>query len=42
MKNVQRTVLMMGKIVEQVQSIPCGNTSAGLFGLFFNIVFALC
>merc|ERR1719248_552103 len=25
-KNIQRTVLMMGRIVEQVQSIPCGNT----------------
>lgn len=32
-KNVQRTVLMMGKIVEQVQSIPCGNTSAALFAI---------
>jgi len=31
-KNVQRTVLMMGKIVEQVQSIPCGNT-CGLVGV---------
>jgi len=27
-QNVQRTVLMMGRIVEQVQSIPCGNTAA--------------
>merc|ERR1719253_2551087 len=31
-KNVQRTVLMMGRIVEQVQSIPCGNT-CGLVGV---------
>lgn len=25
-KNVQRTVIMMGKYVEQVQDVPCGNT----------------
>jgi len=31
-KNVQRTVLMMGRIVEQVSSIPCGNT-CGLVGV---------
>lgn len=27
-KNVQRTVLMMGRNVEQVQDVPCGNTVA--------------
>eukprot|EP00918_Siedleckia_nematoides_P106914 GHVU01233192.1.p1 GENE.GHVU01233192.1~~GHVU01233192.1.p1 ORF type:complete len:833 (+),score=141.07 GHVU01233192.1:188-2686(+) len=27
-KNIQRTVLMMGRYVEQVQDIPCGNTVA--------------
>ena len=31
-KAVQRTVLMMGRIVEQVPEIPCGNT-VGLVGL---------
>merc|ERR1712182_178151 len=31
-KNVQRTVLMMGRIVEQASSIPCGNT-CGLVGV---------
>lgn len=25
-KNIQRTVIMMGKYVEQVQDVPCGNT----------------
>lgn len=27
-KNIQRTVLMMGRYVDQVQDIPCGNTCA--------------
>lgn len=27
-KNIQRTVLMMGRFVEQVQDVPCGNTVA--------------
>ena len=27
-KNIQRTILMMGKYTEQVQDIPCGNTAA--------------
>jgi len=27
-KNVQRTVLMMGRAVEQIQDVPCGNTVA--------------
>lgn len=27
-KNIQRTVLMMGRNVEQVQDVPCGNTVA--------------
>ncbi|EER03616.1 elongation factor 2, putative [Perkinsus marinus ATCC 50983] len=27
-KNIQRTVLMMGRYVEQVSDIPCGNTCA--------------
>ncbi|EZG63620.1 elongation factor 2 [Gregarina niphandrodes] len=27
-KNVQRTVIMMGRNVEQVQDVPCGNTCA--------------
>eukprot|EP00914_Ancora_sagittata_P034537 GHVO01069712.1.p1 GENE.GHVO01069712.1~~GHVO01069712.1.p1 ORF type:complete len:512 (-),score=107.81 GHVO01069712.1:100-1476(-) len=31
-KNVQRTVLMMGRYVEQVQDVPCGNT-VGLVGI---------
>ena len=31
-KTIQRTVLMMGRIVEQVPEIPCGNT-VGLVGL---------
>merc|ERR1719352_927814 len=31
-KNVQRTVLIMGRYVEQVQSVPCGNT-CGLVGV---------
>ena len=31
-KNVQRTVLMMGKLVEQVPDVPCGNT-VGLVGV---------
>jgi len=31
-KSIQRTVIMMGRIVEQVPSIPCGNT-AGLVGV---------
>ena len=31
-KAIQRTVLMMGRIVEQVPEIPCGNT-VGLIGL---------
>ena len=31
-KNIQRTVLMMGRTVEQVPAIPCGNT-CGLVGV---------
>lgn len=31
-KNVQRTLLMMGRHVEAVESVPCGNT-VGLVGL---------
>jgi elongation factor 2 len=31
-KNIQRTVVMMGRIQESVPDIPCGNT-AGLVGL---------
>eukprot|EP00300_Choanocystis_sp_HF-7_P014094 c18563_g1_i1.p1 GENE.c18563_g1_i1~~c18563_g1_i1.p1 ORF type:complete len:528 (-),score=72.29 c18563_g1_i1:91-1674(-) len=31
-KNIQRTVLMMGRYVEQVQDVPCGNT-VGLVGI---------
>merc|ERR1712182_85114 len=31
-KNIQRTVLMMGRYVEQVQSVPAGNT-CGLVGV---------
>jgi len=31
-KNIQRTVLMMGRYVEQVQDVPCGNT-CGLVGI---------
>lgn len=31
-KNIQRTVLMMGSKVEQVEDIPCGNT-VGLVGV---------
>ena len=31
-KNVQRTVLMMGRKVESVESVPCGNT-VGLVGV---------
>jgi elongation factor 2 len=31
-KSIQRTVLMMGRTVEQVPSIPCGNT-CGLVGV---------
>eukprot|EP01022_Parablepharisma_sp_SALTPOND_P009758 TRINITY_DN1402_c0_g1_i2.p1 TRINITY_DN1402_c0_g1~~TRINITY_DN1402_c0_g1_i2.p1 ORF type:complete len:843 (-),score=91.66 TRINITY_DN1402_c0_g1_i2:79-2607(-) len=31
-KSIQRTVLMMGRTVEQVPSIPCGNT-CGLIGV---------
>eukprot|EP01069_Polyplicarium_translucidae_P005105 Polyplicarium_translucidae@DN2722_c0_g1_i1.p1 len=31
-KSVQRTVLMMGRYVEQVQDVPCGNT-VGLVGI---------
>ena len=27
-KNIQRTVLMMGRYVEQIQDVPCGNTCA--------------
>src|SRR5699024_8687461 len=27
-KNIQRTVIMMGRTVEQVQDVPCGNTCA--------------
>merc|ERR1719313_2302237 len=27
-KNIQRTVLMMGRSVEQIQDVPCGNTVA--------------
>merc|ERR1719503_437505 len=27
-KNVQRTVLMMGRTVEQIADVPCGNTVA--------------
>ena len=27
-KNIQRTVLMMGRYTEQVQDVPCGNTVA--------------
>jgi elongation factor 2 len=28
LKNIQRTVLMMGRTVEQIQDVPCGNTVA--------------
>jgi len=28
LKNVQRTVLMMGRTVEQIPNVPCGNTVA--------------
>jgi elongation factor 2 len=31
-KTIQRTVLIMGRYVEQVQSVPCGNT-CGLVGV---------
>merc|ERR1719476_170379 len=31
-KNIQRTVLMMGRIVEQIADVPCGNT-VGLVGI---------
>ncbi|CEL92355.1 unnamed protein product [Vitrella brassicaformis CCMP3155] len=31
-KNIQRTVLMMGRYIEQVQDVPCGNT-VGLVGV---------
>jgi len=27
-KNIQRTVLMMGRFTEQIQDVPCGNTVA--------------
>merc|ERR1719439_527482 len=27
-KNIQRTVLMMGRTVEQIADVPCGNTVA--------------
>merc|ERR1719331_1720346 len=27
-KSIQRTVLMMGRTVEQIQDVPCGNTVA--------------
>lgn len=27
-KNIQRTVLMMGRFVEKIQDVPCGNTVA--------------
>jgi len=27
-KSIQRTVLMMGRMVEQIQDVPCGNTVA--------------
>merc|ERR1719155_388340 len=27
-KNIQRTVLMMGRSVEQIADVPCGNTVA--------------
>merc|ERR1719451_211535 len=27
-KNIQRTVLMMGRVVEQIADVPCGNTVA--------------
>ena len=28
MKNIQRTVLMMGRTTKQIQDVPCGNTVA--------------
>merc|ERR1719359_1534408 len=28
LKNIQRTVLMMGRVVEQIPDVPCGNTVA--------------
>jgi len=31
-KSIQRTVLMMGKITEQIRDVPCGNT-VGLIGV---------
>merc|ERR1712086_1194386 len=31
-KNIQRTVLMMGRSVEQIPDVPCGNT-VGLVGV---------
>lgn len=30
-KNIQRTVLMMGRYVEKINDVPCGNT-VGLVG----------
>merc|ERR1711916_202765 len=32
LKNIQRTVLMMGRSVEQIEDVPCGNT-VGLVGI---------
>jgi len=31
-KTIQRTVLMMGRTVEMIPSVPCGNT-VGLVGV---------
>lgn len=31
-KNIQRTILMMGRYVEQIEDVPCGNT-VGLVGI---------
>ena len=31
-KNIQRTVLMMGRVVESIPDVPCGNT-VGLIGV---------
>lgn len=31
-KSIQRTVLMMGRSVDQIEDVPCGNT-VGLVGI---------
>merc|ERR1712127_351361 len=32
LKNIQRTILMMGRYIEPIESVPCGNT-VGLVGV---------